>query len=141
MSVSVVPLIGKRTLLLVATLLVSTGLAACDDDTSDRVEETVESVGEQAEDAAGSAGARAAAEAMRAALEAENLDANQTARDVAVLQEAVADLPGEPEVTGIQDADGDGKDDDGKVEAIVGDQRACLTVEDNGEISVSGEAC
>ena len=73
--------------------------------------------------------ARAAAEAMRGLLQAKNLDANQTVRDVAVLQESVADdLPGDPSVSGIDDADGDGKDDDGKVQVVVGDQTACITV-------------
>ena len=96
---------------------------------------------EKAEDVAGTVTARAAAEAIRAALQAENLDANQTVRDVAVLQESVADIPGDPSVSGIDDADGDGKDDDGKVQVAVGDQTACITVQDNGDISVSSDSC
>jgi hypothetical protein len=116
------------------------GGAACGGNDDD-VDDAIDSAREQAEDAAGSVGARATAEALRAALQAEDLDPDETVRSVAVLQEAVDDLPGDPNIAGIEDADGDGKDDDGKVEASVGDQRACVTVEDNGDVSVSGEAC
>jgi hypothetical protein len=134
----------KRSSALVATVLVGLGLvfalAACDD-SNDSVDEAVDDAREDVEDVVGGAGARAAAEVLRGTLEATNLDANETLRDVAVLQENVDDVPGDPEVSGIEDADGDGKDDDGKVQLAVGDQEACVTVTDNGEVSVAGEAC
>jgi hypothetical protein len=121
------------------------GVAACDDDTredvQDEVDDAVDSARERAEDAAGSVGARAAAEAMRASLQGRDLESDQTVRDVEVLENTAGDLPGDPTVSGIEDADGDGRDDDGKVQFTVGDQEACVTVDDNGEISVSGEAC
>jgi hypothetical protein len=113
--------------------------AACGGD--DDVDDALDSAREQVEDVAGSAGARAAAEAMRGVLEAEDLAPEETLRTMTVLQESVDDLPGDPTVTGIEDTDGDGKDDDGNVEFAVGDQRACVTVADNGDISVSGDAC
>ena len=66
-----------------------------------------------------SAGAGGVAEALRLVLVEDDLGPNQTERDVDVLQESVDDLPGEPEVSGIADDDGDGVDDDGKVEVRV----------------------
>lgn len=125
--------------LLVACFLLF-GLAACGD-SSDDTKDAVDSAREKAENVAGAAGARTAAEALRGLLLAKNLDANQTVRDVVVLQAAADDLPGSPSVSGIDDQDGDGKDDDGKVQLAVGDQVACVSVQDNGEISVSSDSC
>lgn len=122
----------RRSLALVAVAAVA--LLGCDDD-------TVENVREEAEDVAGETGARAAAEAMRTSLEARDLDPDQTLRDVDVLDDAASDIPGDPEVTGIDDTDGDGRDDDGYVEIGVGDQAACVTVEANGEVGVDNGEC
>jgi hypothetical protein len=109
-------------------------VAACSDDDNQNVRE-------QVEDAAGSATARVAAETMRAALEAQDLDSGATLRDVTVLRENANDVPGDPRVSGIEDADGDGKDDDGKVELRAGDQAACVTVTDGNDVSVANDAC
>jgi hypothetical protein len=125
--------------LLVAGLLLF-GIAACGD-SNDDAQDAVDSAREKAEDVAGATGARASAEALRGLLQAKNLDANETLRSVAVLQAAADDLPGSPSVTGIDDQDGDGKDDDGKVQIAVGDQVACVSVQDNGETSVSSDSC
>jgi hypothetical protein len=111
---------------------------ACDDDTRDKAKEAVES----AKDKAGEAGARAAAEAFRASLKAQDDDVPGGVRNVDVLREAAKDLPGDPEITGIDDADGDGRDDDGYVQAKVGDESACITLPESGDdIDVSGGAC
>ena len=106
-------------------------LGGCGDDDSD----------EGAEDVAESAGARVVAEAIRASLLVRDLDDGQRADDVDVLREAVSDLVGEPDVSGIDDSDGDGRDDDGKVEVRVDDEAACLSVADNGEVDVTGGRC
>jgi hypothetical protein len=112
---------------------------ACDDDTRGKAKETVES----AKQKAGEAGARAAAEAFRASLKAQDADnATGGVRNAAALQDAAKDLPGDPEITGINDADGDGRDDDGYVQAKVGDENACITLPESGDdIDVSGGAC
>ena len=117
-------------MLLGATVFV----AACDDSDGQNARE-------QVEDAVGDATARAAAESMRAALEAEDLNGGETLRSVAVLQENADDVPGDPQVSGITDSDGDGKDDDGKVELKVGDQAACVSVTDQNDVSVDDDAC
>jgi hypothetical protein len=124
---------------LVACLLLF-GIAACGD-SNDDAKDAVDSARAKAEDVAGAAGARTAAEALRGLLQAKHLDANQTLRDVAVLQAAADDVPGSPSVSGIDDQDGDGNDDDGKVQLAVGDQVACVSVQDNGETSVSSDSC
>lgn len=112
---------------------------ACDDNTRDKAKETVESAKEKA----GEAGARAAAEAYRASLKAHFTDdATGGVRNVEALREAARDLPGDPEITGIDDADGDGRDDDGHVQAKVGNENACITLPESGDdIDVSGGAC
>jgi hypothetical protein len=113
-------------------------VGACDDDTRDKAEETVEDVKEKA----GEAGARAAAEAFRASLKAQDDDVAGGVRNVDVLRKAAEDLPGDPEITGIDDTDGDGRDDDGYVQATVGDENACITVPETGDdIDVTGGAC
>ena len=112
---------------------------ACDDDTRDKAKETVESAKEKV----GEAGARAAAEAYRASVKAHDTDeASGGVRNVEALRVVVKDLPGDPEITGIDDRDGDGRDDDGYVQATVGDETACITLPETGDdIDVSGGAC
>lgn len=127
--------------------------AACSDseraEVSQRAEEALTDARQRAREAADAveqggerAGARAVAEAIRTALVVEDLEGNQHVRDVAVLREAVGDVPGDPQVSGIDDANGDGRDDDGKLEIAVDAERACLTLpDDGGDIDVAGQAC
>lgn len=116
--------------------------AACSDEDREGIADRARDVREGAEDLAGAASARATAETLRAALEARDLDEGETPRDVAILEDAAADLPGDPAITGIADRDGDDRDDDGRVEVRVGDQRACLTVAvRGGDVDVTGGAC
>jgi hypothetical protein len=93
-----------------------------------------------AEEVTESAGARALAEAVRVTLIADgNHDDRRT---VEALEEAVSDIPGSPEVTGIEDGDGDGRDDDGNVVIHVDDETACLSVDDDGkDVDVTGGEC
>jgi outer membrane murein-binding lipoprotein Lpp len=51
-----------------------------------------------------------------------------------------ADLPGDPDVSGIEDTDGDGVDDDGKVQISVDDSSACVTVSD-ASVEVADGVC
>lgn len=119
------------------------------DDLSRPAQEALQRAQQQAQESADAieqagerAGARAVAEAIRAALVAAELESGGQLRDVDRLREAVADLPGDPQVSGIDDADGDGLDDDGKVEVAVNGEQACLTVPDGeGDIDVAAGAC
>jgi hypothetical protein len=99
------------------------------------------SCGSSAKSTLNQAGARAAAEAMRGELKSTQLKNGQSIRDVTVLQSAAAKLPGSPAITGLVDANHDGKDDDGKVDISVGAQHACVTTNDNGRVDVSDGAC
>jgi len=121
-------------LLIASVAMAALALGACSDSNGKNARE-------QVEDAVGGAGAHAAAESMRVALEAHDLKAGQTLRDVDVLRENADDVPGDPKVSGITDSNRDGKDDDGKVELTVGDQSACLVVNDQNDVSVDDDTC
>ena len=129
------------------------GASACSDDTKDKAKDAAESAKEDignaadtakenAEDAAGAAGARAAAEALRVSLKGNDTADEKGMRSVDAINQAAEDLPGDPEISMVDDGDGDGLDDDGKVQVSVGDQDACLTLPETGEdTQVTGEAC
>jgi hypothetical protein len=113
-------------------------LAGCgDDDGSKRADsDSNDSPGEVLE----GAGARALGEALRVVLVSDNAF-EEHPRDVEVLQENVDDLPGKPKVTGIDDTDGDGMDDDGNLEIFVDDEIACVFVSADGRVDVTGGGC
>ena len=122
---------------LIAAVAVAVGLVVtgCSD-------EDVDATREELEDVTGAVGARSVAESLRAALKAKDLAGGENLRDVATLRDAAADLPGDPEIVGVDDADGDGRDDDGKVEVRTGDQAACVTVaEDGDDVDIADGAC
>lgn len=92
-------------------------------------------------DAVDEASARTQAEALRASLEASKED-GENLRSVTLIAASVEDLPGEPNVTGVEDTDGDGLDDDGMVEVELDGGKACVTLESDGDDSgVTDEAC
>ena len=122
----------KITILLVA-LVALTG--ACSDDDVDEAADTARDAAGTVADAARDASARSVAEAYRAALLSDESDgANR--RRVDVLQETADDLPGDPEILGIEDADGDGADDDGRVELRVDNESSCLTISEQGDTDI-----
>jgi hypothetical protein len=112
-------------------------LASCSDDTNDKLKNVASTV----QDKTGQVAADALAEALRGALAAKDLPKGQTERNVDVIDQVVRDLPGNPNFTGIEDANGDGKDDDGTVQANVGDQSACLHIANDGNMNVDSGAC
>lgn len=126
---------------------------ACSSDAKDKTKDAAESVGDDIKDGADDAGdalgtktdeaaARAAAEELRTRMKNNDTADEEGIRSVAALTEEAANLTGDPEVTGIEDGDGDGLDDDGKVQVNVGDSSACLTLPEDGEdTEVEGGAC
>ena len=116
---------------------------ACDEDTQDKADEAVERATEDIDEGVDDASARAGAEAFRASLKAQETDDDAGGvRQVDALEEAADDVPGSPDIAGIADDDGDGVDDDGRVEVRVGDQVACVELPESGdEIDVTDDAC
>ena len=86
--------------------------------------------------------ARVAAEAFAAAVDADEDAAADGATSMSVIEENIDDLPGDPEVSGIEDGDGDGRDDDGLVGFIVDEDESCVELDpDGGEASVLDGPC
>jgi hypothetical protein len=98
---------------------------------------------DEAEQTAKQTGARTSAEAFRVSVKAQDTEGKPGGvRNVQVLREAADDLPGGPEVLGVDDADGDGIDDDGFVEVKVDDEFACVTLPESGDdVDVTGGRC
>lgn len=128
---------------LVATAVLALSTAACDEETRDKAGDAVESAREDVEESLDEAGARGAAESFRVSLKAQETDDDAGGvRAVDALNEAADDIPGDPEILGIADGDGDGADDDGLVEIRVGEELACVRLPTSGnEIDVTGGAC
>jgi hypothetical protein len=126
-----------------AVVVVAAFATACDEDTRDEADEAVERATEDVDEGVDDASARAGAEAFRASLKAQETDDDAGGvRQIDALEEAADDVPGSPDIAGIADDDGDGVDDDGRVEVRVGDQVACVELPESGdEIDVTDDAC
>jgi hypothetical protein len=98
---------------------------------------------DDAEEKVNDATARAGAEGFRVSIKAQDTDDDSGGvRSIEALRAAAEDVPGDPDITGIEDSDGDGVDDDGLVEVKVGDQVACVQLPESGdEVDVTGDAC
>lgn len=127
--------------LAISAALIS-GAAACSSDDQQDAKDTATSIRDEAAETADAAGARATAEALRASLKANGTADEEGIRSVDAIEQAAEDLPGDPDITGIDDEDGDGLDDDGKVQVQVDDTYACLSLPESGEdTEVTGERC
>jgi hypothetical protein len=122
---------GRVRRAIVALAMAAAVMTACGDDSG---------VTDTARDAVDSAGARAQAEVLRGLLKQRAGDDAAKYRSIAVLQEAVADLPGDTKVSGISDGDGDGLDDDGKLVVEMNGARTCFRVEGTNT-TVGDDAC
>lgn len=121
---------------LVAALLApvfALGFVACSDDDGDG-ESGLEQTAEES-------AALTAAAAFKSSLLANDVDDDSNRRSIALLTDAESDIPGDPDVRGIEDSDGDGIDDDGQVEIYASDEAACVTISDTGDVDVSGGEC
>ncbi|HEX6422582.1 MAG TPA: hypothetical protein VFZ79_03840 [Acidimicrobiales bacterium] len=126
--------------LAVVPLVMAVAVVGCGDD-GDPDDADSDDVVDRAEQVAEDVGAYAVAQSLRASLAGQDLDDDADRRNVDVLEDAVDDLPGDPEVSGIEDTTGDGRDDDGRVAVRVGDEEACLTVGEDGDLDVGDSAC
>ena len=125
----------RRLLAALATLLAVglafSPLASCSSDTRDKAGDAVDSAKDDAAKAADTVQARTTAEALRASLKGNDTANKEGIRSVKAIQQAAEDLPGDPKVTGIED--GDGLDDDGKVQVTKDGKDACLSLPETGE--------
>jgi len=129
-------LANRGRLLLVPIAVVALGVVALG---CDEAEEVGEDIQEGVEDVT----ARATAETFRGAIRNQDTDdATGGVRNIDALNSAADDIPGDPDIVGIEDTTGDGVDDDGLVEIRVDDQRACVELPESGnEIDVTGDPC
>jgi hypothetical protein len=126
----------------IAILIAVPFAAACSEETQQNARDTAESLGEDAEANAAEASARAAAEELRVRIKANATAATQGPRSMVAIAESSEDIVGDPEVVGATDADGDGLDDDGKVQVNVSGASACVTLPATGDdTTVNGGAC
>ena len=117
-------------------------LGACSDEDQDKAKEQVEDVRDDVAEGIDTATARGQAEALRASLKANSTADREGLRSMRAIRQAVEDLPGDPDVTGVEDGDGDGQDDDGNVEVRADGKSACVTLPAEGEdAEVSSGAC
>ncbi|QXC63189.1 hypothetical protein KSP35_10600 [Aquihabitans sp. G128] len=147
------PLRRRVAPLAIALLAFAPLATACSSDTKSDAKKTAESLKEDAKgnadaagdaisDKAGEAAARAAAEDLRARIKANDTANDEGARSMSALNESIADVAGDPEVVGLKDDDGDGLDDDGKVQLDVDGASACVILPASGEdTSVEGGSC
>ncbi|MCU1454547.1 MAG: hypothetical protein JWN46_2693 [Acidimicrobiales bacterium] len=119
---------------LVAVLVACTLLLApaCSKATRDKAKDTLKSAQQDAQVALDKAAPRVEAEALRAALKVDPTARSQGVRSVKALRDAATKVPGHPQITGIVDANGDGKDDDGKVQVNAKGYAACLILPATG---------
>ena len=116
--------LSARGALLGALLALTLLAAACGDDSKTATDAIKDSVGS----AANTALARTQAETLRASIKAKGDNNADKYLSVTMLTEAIKDLPGNTTVNGLADANGDGKDDDGKMEVVVNDATVCVSI-------------
>jgi hypothetical protein len=130
----------SRVRLAAVALTCLVGVAACGDDSGKSATDQIKSAASDVKESANQAAARALAESYRAALKAKG--PGQPLRTITLLNDVKGTLPGNPDISGIADGNGDGQDDDGKVEATVNDGHACVTIPATGDlVDVNGGAC
>jgi hypothetical protein len=124
-----------------ATVFLCAGVAlGC----SDKTNEDLRSAGSQfltdASGAANATGVRGAAESFRGLVKAKA--SGQELRSMTVVNEAASNIPSTVTVSGITDADGDGKDDDGFVQFTLDGRSACVVLPATGDnTEVTNDAC
>ena len=114
-------------------------LSACGDDSSSTAADKAREAAGEVDSAVDAGLARTQAEIFRQRAQ-DLVRQGEPLDSISVLQEAARDLPRNPTVTGIGDANGDGRDDDGKLEITIDDSHSCVRVV-GSDMSVSSAAC
>ena len=137
----------------VAGLILVPLATACSEETKQNAKETADNLEDDAQKNADELGAeldqtgaearaRVAAEDLRARIKANTTTTTLGPRSMVAITESIPAVVGTPEVVGAADADGDGLDDDGKVQVNIDGASACLTLPATGDdTTVEGGAC
>ena len=133
-------MVARLGLAVFVTLALGAGVVACSEDAQQKAEDALEAAKEDVENAADDTAARAQAEVFRTALRAADLDNDDDRRRIEVLEDAADEL-GDDVVVGIEDDDGDGRDDDGLVQVESNDQSACVRIAKDGDVTVTDDPC
>lgn len=133
------------TVLSALTLAAAPVAVACGDDdgdgiSTDDVEDSVEDLGEEVGETANQAQARTLAEQIRTFLANSDTAADEGLRSVTAIEEAIDSLPGDPDVTGVEDTSDDGLDDDGRIQVNVSDSAACVILPEADDDSTQTES-
>jgi hypothetical protein len=116
---------------------------ACGDDdrsVEDRAQDAAADAADDVDEKVDEGLARAQAELLRERIkDAADGDASLWPT-ITIIESAVGDLPSDPEVSGVVDNDGDGRDDDGKIGLTIDESHACVAISAD-DIDVSGDAC
>jgi hypothetical protein len=118
-------------------------LAACGDDTrsvSDRARDAADKSADEVSGRVDQGLARGQAELLRERVKDKANGDTSAWPTMTLLQSAIDDLPGDPKILGLSDGNGDGRDDDGKLEVVVDQSHACVTISGD-QLDVTGDAC
>ena len=114
-------------------------LSACGDDSSSTAADKAREAAGEVDRAVDAGLARAQAEIFRQRAQ-DLVRQGEPLDSMSVLQEAARDLPRNPTVTGLGDANGDGRDDDGTLEITIDDSHSCVRVSGT-DMKVTSAAC
>jgi hypothetical protein len=132
----------RLAMIAVALFVLPVAATACTQDDRDEARDTAEDVQDDVAEGIDTVGARSVAETFRLSMQNNDTAEREGMRSIDALEQARDDLPGDPEITGIEDTTGDGMDDDGEVEVTVGGETACVTLPEEGDdIEVTDGSC
>ena len=114
-------------------------LGACGDDSSTTAADNARDAASEVDNAVDAGLARTQAEIFRQRAK-DLVRQGEPLDSMSVLQEAARDLPRNPTVTGLGDANGDGRDDDGKLEISIDQSHSCVRIAGT-DIDVTSAAC
>jgi hypothetical protein len=133
----------SRAVLVLFTSVVAVALlGACSSSTEKSINRSVDNAQKDVKKVADQATARVGAEAIRAKLLYDSRGDDSGPYTAIQVADAAKDLPGSPKVTGVGDANGDGRNDSRYLQVTAGKQAACVILPTTGtSVEVTGSKC